>query len=164
MDELLDLSIDATKEMFDSLNNDFDVIDVMDEDDGKSSITTIEITIVGGGPPVEQEEPDDYFDQDVGIDDDSAIATLPFGFSFGDRPALYDDITMQQNPPSDKRNSLIVTVSILFVILMAFSAAIPFFVKLFRCRKEPKNYEYLIVHASDEDQVTDLERATHDKK
>ncbi|CAG8562868.1 15588_t:CDS:1 [Acaulospora morrowiae] len=166
MDELLDFSMDATKEMFDSLNDD---LSMMGDDEENSSITTIEITIVGG-PPAEQEESnDDDLEQYMGTkngalenDDEQTITTIPFPSSF-DKPILCDT-TQQEDPLPDEKTSFVGPMSAVLLALAALAAVTPVAIKLLKCRKKKKSYEYLIVHANDEDQVTDLERAVHDKK
>ncbi|CAG8469551.1 26383_t:CDS:1 [Racocetra persica] len=181
IDDLVDMSIEATEAMLDSLNFD----NFNDED---SSVTTIEITIVGS-PDLPSNE------IEIAIDDISKI-TLDDESIQDQQYDPFMDFSFQGCEPDDE-NSVIPTIvsleisqdsysskddddendsffnqSILdylfgplfmiFIVVAALVAVIPVILSI-RGKKE-KKYEYFVVHATDECQTADLENATCVKK
>ncbi|CAG8515408.1 10435_t:CDS:2, partial [Scutellospora calospora] len=154
MDELVDLSIEATEAMLDSLNfNNFD--------DDDSSVTTIEITIVGTPDLSEtknnEDEFSDFIDKifdlpDVNDEiDDELKMTLDNDPSFTNSESIQDQD--QQYDPYETS----------FQAVAAFAAVVPVILSMVRGRKE-KKYEYFVVHATEECQSADLESAMCIKK
>ncbi|CAG8574570.1 36998_t:CDS:2 [Gigaspora margarita] len=164
MDEFVDLSIEATEAMLNSLN--FDIL--------ISSFTTIEITIVESPDLSEMKscEPDNenllIFSPETLQSSYSSIANDVF--SKDNDVSSKDDVSLKDDGDivDEKNSSFMQSISdylfsplfVIFITVAGFVVVIPVIISM----KKEKRYEYFVVHATDDCQTTDLESAMCVKK